>query len=109
MSYSSVNTYHGDTITLDSPDATFDNKNAGSSKSVTANSAFTATSSLTTGISGTGETTVLGYQVASGSVSSAGGVISRKSITLSGDRFYNGTNVVQGSDLTEFTLSLIHI
>ena len=103
LSYSSVNTYHGDTITLDSPDATFDNKNAGSSKSVTANSAFSATSSLTTGISGTGETTVLGYQVATGAVSSAGGVISRKSITLSGDRFYNGTNVVQGSDLTEFT------
>ena len=103
LSFSSINTYHGDTITLDSPDATFDSKNAGSSKSVTANSAFSATSSLTTGISGTGETTVFGYQVATGAVSSASGVISTKSITLSGDRFYNGTNVVQGSDLTEFT------
>ena len=101
--YSSINTYHNDTVTLDSPDATFDNKNAGSSKTVTANSAFSATSSLTTGISGTGETTVYGYQVASGAQSNTNGIVARRSITLSGDRFYNGTNTVDGSDLDEFT------
>ena len=103
LTYSSVNTYHNDTVSLDSPDATFDNKNAGSSKSITANSAFSATSSLTTGISGTGETNVFGYQVASGAQSNTNGIIARRSITLSGDRFYNGTNSVEASDLNEFT------